>query len=34
MDSQTYCDDHLIRYLQMPGRSSPPTDLDEAVQPA
>ena len=34
MDSQTYCDDHLIRYLQMPGRSSPPTDHDEAVQPA
>ncbi|HDZ08034.1 MotA/TolQ/ExbB proton channel family protein [Pseudohongiella sp.] len=34
MDSQTYCDDHLIRYLQMPGRSTPQSGHDEAVQPA
>ncbi len=34
MDSQTYCDDHLIRYLQVPGRSTPQTGDDVAVQPA
>lgn len=34
MDSQTYCDDHLVRYLQVPGRSTPQTGHDEAVQPA
>jgi len=34
MDSQTYCDDHLIRYLQVPGRSTPQANHDEAVQPA
>lgn len=34
MDSQTYCDDHLIRYLQVPGRSTPQNSYDEAVQPA
>lgn len=34
MDSQTYCDDHLIRYLQVPGRSTPQVGDNEAVQPA
>ncbi|MBC55264.1 MAG: hypothetical protein CMQ34_15660 [Gammaproteobacteria bacterium] len=34
MDSQTYCDDHLIRYLQVPGRSTPQVGNNEAVQPA
>lgn len=34
MDSQTYCDDHLIRYLQVPGRSTPQDNPDEVVQPA
>ncbi|MEX0738308.1 MAG: MotA/TolQ/ExbB proton channel family protein [Pseudohongiella sp.] len=33
MDSQTYCDDHLVRYLQVPGRSTPQANHDEVVQP-
>ena len=33
MDSQTYCDDHLINYLQVPGRSTPQDNHSEAVQP-
>ena len=34
MDSQTYCDDHLINYLQVPGRSTPQDNHSEVVQPA
>jgi len=35
LDTQTYCDNHLINYLQVPGRtSSRPLAGDEALEPA
>jgi biopolymer transport protein ExbB/TolQ len=39
LDSQNYCDDHLIRYLQVPGRSAQSarhsgTDTDVIAEPA
>lgn len=31
LDTQNYCDDHLIRYLQVPGRSANQVELDDDV---
>lgn len=33
-DTQSYCDEHMIRYLQVPGRSANFDETDAAVQPA
>lgn len=33
-DTQSYCDEHMIRYLQVPGRSAHFDEADVAVQPA